>query len=381
VQHEHAMGITQQHPPTLACYISAHGFGHLAQCVPVLLALRRLMPVRLLIRSDLPFAMLQRRLSNVVGGYPVADLIHVAGTTDIGVRQAHAAAEDWRATIQAVRDFHVTWQARVQHEVTLLQAYKVQAVLSNIAPLGLAAAQCVGIPSIAMCCLDWYEIYRGHLDDDEAAMRQIHHAYSHSTQLLHLLPAMPMSSFPHRVSLPPIVRPREHMALCRADVGCSDDRPLALVMFGGTQQPPFAMPALAAMPDWDFLFPSKPCSDAPNVHGFDADAYSTRDVMALADVIISKPGYGTWTEAWVSATPVIYIARPNFAEYPYLRDWLQQQLPAYCINDDDFQQGRWQAALDAMQGQKKLASCAARAAASQQAAQDAAKIILELLPQ
>jgi len=369
----------KQHPPVLACYISAHGFGHLAQCAPVLLALRRLMPVRLLIRSDLPFAMLQRRLIDGVGGYAAADVVHIAGTTDIGVRQAHAAAEDWPATIEAVRDFHATWQERVQQEAALLQQHGVQAVLANIAPLGLAAAQAVGVPSIAMCCLDWYEIYHGHLDDDEVAMQQIHQAYSQSTQLVHLLPAMPMSSFPQRVSLPPIVRACEEHGLCRTDIGCSDERPLALVMFGGMQQPPFAMQALADMAEWDFLFPGEPPSDAPNIHGFDGEAHSTRDVMAIADVIISKPGYGTWTEAWVTATPVIYIARPHFAEFPYLRDWLHQQLPAYCMPDDDFQQGRWQAALQAMQGQKNTTVCAARTQVSQQAARDAASIVLNMI--
>jgi len=368
-------------PPTLACYISAHGFGHLAQCVPVLLGLRRFMPVRLLIRSDLPFAMLQRRLIDGVGGYPAADVVHVTGLTDIGVRQAHAAAEDWPATIQAVRDFHATWHERVQQEAVLLQQHDVQAVLSNIAPLGLAAALAVGVPSIAMCCLDWHEIYHGHLDDDEAAMQQIHQAYTRSSQLLHLLPAMPMRSFPQRVSFPPIVRAREDTALCRADIGCSEGRQLALVMFGGTQQPPFAMQALADIDDWDFLFPGEAPSAAPNIKGFDSNAHATRDVMAIVDVIISKPGYGTWTEAWVSATPVIYIARPNFAEFPYLRDWLHQHLPAYCINDDDFQQGRWQAALQTLHGQKNTTVCDARTQVSSQAARDAASTIMELLSQ
>jgi L-arabinokinase len=42
-------------------------------------------------------------------------------------------------------------------------------------------------------------------------------------------------------------------------------------------------------------------------------------LTASADVVISKPGYGVVSECFLNGTPLLYIPRMDFAEYPVLK--------------------------------------------------------------
>lgn len=364
----------------LACYISAHGFGHLAQCAPVLLALRELIPnVRLLIRSSLPESMVRDRLcdQNLAGYYTEHALIYIDVPVDVGVLQRTAVEEDWPATRVAVESFHADWDNKLAQESALLKKHAVRLVLSDIAPLGLAAAQQCGLPSIAMCSIDWFEIYSSHIHVDSAAMQQIKQAYAQSTLLLQLTPGMPMHLFPKRKKQGAVVRPQqEDIRSIRQQLNLPSTCAIALAMFGGSTSPPFDLPALEKMENWFFLMPaqSEGRALARNVYLFDARRFSTRDVMQLADVLITKPGYGTLTEAWATQTAVAYVARHGFAEYPYLKRWLEEHAPAALLPDDAFHSANWGPVLDRL-----YASSSSYALPIEDAIQAAAQSIADML--
>lgn len=48
------------------------------------------------------------------------------------------------------------------------------------------------------------------------------------------------------------------------------------------------------------------------------------DVLASCDVLLTKPGYGAFTEAVCNGVSVLYVARRDWPEEPYLVAWLQQ---------------------------------------------------------
>ena len=51
---------------------------------------------------------------------------------------------------------------------------------------------------------------------------------------------------------------------------------------------------------------------------------SFSDLLASCDVLLCKPGYGSFVEAACSGTPVLYVDRPDWPEAPALVEWLQQ---------------------------------------------------------
>jgi len=67
--------------------------------------------------------------------------------------------------------------------------------------------------------------------------------------------------------------------------------------------------------------------------------------MQECDLVITKPGYGTLAECWQTKTPLVYVPRETFPEYPYLDAWLQRHAPASRLPSVDFVRGHWLPAM------------------------------------
>ena len=50
--------------------------------------------------------------------------------------------------------------------------------------------------------------------------------------------------------------------------------------------------------------------------------YSMLDLIRSCDVLLTKPGYGAFTEAACNGTSVLYVARDDWPEEPWLSRWL-----------------------------------------------------------
>jgi hypothetical protein len=48
------------------------------------------------------------------------------------------------------------------------------------------------------------------------------------------------------------------------------------------------------------------------------------DLLASCDLLITKPGYGSFSEATVNGIPVLYVPRKEWPESPWLIRWLEQ---------------------------------------------------------
>ena len=68
-------------------------------------------------------------------------------------------------------------------------------------------------------------------------------------------------------------------------------------------------------------------------------------LLASADLIVTKPGYSTIVEAVALGKPVVYVRRYNFADEQSLVDYLHRHGRAVELSEQDFIDGRWQAAL------------------------------------
>jgi UDP-N-acetylglucosamine:LPS N-acetylglucosamine transferase len=67
------------------------------------------------------------------------------------------------------------------------------------------------------------------------------------------------------------------------------------------------------------------------------------DLLASADIMLTKPGYGAFVEAACSGIPVLYVERDDWPEQPYLITWLSQhglchRLTAAQVQDGNFAQ-------------------------------------------
>lgn len=186
-------------------------------------------------------------------------------------------------------------------------------------------------------------IYSHWLEADDPVLAVLQEAYGACDLLLTPPMAMDMNVFPCLQSVP----------LIAAHPACGGEAPftrsrkhVALVIFGGSNQPAFDIHALTAMDTWQFLIPSAP-DDAPeNVTSISfAPGSMAVDLMPFVDLVVCKPGYGILAESWRTGTPMAWVERPDFPEFPMLKGWLEDVFPGCGMSRSDFGRGAWLSAL------------------------------------
>jgi hypothetical protein len=63
------------------------------------------------------------------------------------------------------------------------------------------------------------------------------------------------------------------------------------------------------------------------------------DLLSSSDVLLCKPGYGSFVEAACSGTPVLYVNRPDWPESPALTEWLKQHGVSREVSREQLQNG------------------------------------------
>lgn len=324
--------------PHLVVSISCHGFGHVAQTAPALNRLHERMPqLRLTVRSAVPLAHLRSRIH-----VPFA---HLPSEGDIGM--AMSSALDVRAgeSRAAYRAFHANWEARVTEEAYLLRELGADMVLSNVGYLPLAGAQRAGIPNAALCSLNWADIYR-HYCGDDAIAAQIHACYAGADAFLRVTPGMAMGHLPNIVPVAPIAAVGSN----RRDeldhqLKLAKEERLVLVSLGGIdgRLPIERWPGIDGV---RWLVQQSWQVEHPDAVALESMPMSFGDLLASSDVLICKPGYGSFAEAACSGTPVLYVSRADWPESPALIEWLQRCSLCREVSRNALEQGNFAEVLE-----------------------------------
>lgn len=316
--------------------ISHHGLGHLAQTAPVLNALHARDPgIEFVLRTALPHAALALRLA--------MPFEHIAEASDCNLVMRDAIRVDLPASLAAYRTYHHDWPGKVDAEARRLETLKADVVFSNVGYLPLAAAARAGLPAAAMCSLNWADIvrhYLGHEPEMAAVLDQMVAAYAGARVFLRPEPSMPMADLANAVAIPPVAQAgRNRRAELAERLGLGPDDRLVLVGMGGIGYRPPAerWPRLSQVV---YLVPDDWRVAQPGLRALADTGMVFRDVLASADALITKPGYGSYAEAAAAAVPVLYIPRPDWPEAPYLNDWLRRRLPVLEIGEEQLLAGR-----------------------------------------
>ena len=334
---------------TLVAYVSGHGFGHSVRTATVLGALRSLDPAwRIAVVSAGPEWVFREA---------VGDGLEFRGErADVGLVQRGALVIDTAGTGAECDAFDREMPARVEREAAWLGAIGARVVLGDIPPLAFLAAARAGLPGIGMSNFSWDWIY-AHLARQEpglsAAAAAAAAAYAQATSLLQLPFAGDLSAFPRRTEVPLVVRrPKVTRAEARRRLGLGL-APAVLLSFGGLGLPGFEFSVLSKLRSFQFL--SAPTgSDAPptvrlvSLAELSGHGLTYVDLVAAADVVVTKPGYGIVTDAIAGRTRMIYTERGDFPEYPVLVEGMTRWLPAVHVSNADLLAGRLRPALEAV---------------------------------
>jgi L-arabinokinase len=306
---------------------------------------------------DLPRAAVSMASERVVRTGAGEPLLYRKAELDVGLVQKDALAQDEAATARAWRELAATHQARVEAEARWLREQGARLVLADIPPHAFEAALRAGIPAVGLSNFSWDWIYR-HLARREPALAeaadQAARAYEEATLLLELPFAGDLGAFPRRERIPLVARTaRRRRPDVRRHLGLAEKERAVLLTFGGIGVPGLDPRTLARMPDVTFLNTEGTTTPGGNLRIFDAEALAQEgfhyvDVVAAADVVVTKPGYGIVTDAIANRTRMVYTDRGDFPEYPVLVEGMKRWLPAVHVSNADLRAGRIAAALEAV---------------------------------
>jgi UDP:flavonoid glycosyltransferase YjiC (YdhE family) len=320
-------------------YISGHGFGHAARDIEVIHALTaRRSDLQVIVRTSVTPALFTAIAGERVELQPLE--------TDSGLTQIDSLHIDEEDSARQAARFYATFDRRVDDEAAALRAAAIDLVVGDVPPLAFAAAARARIPSLAVANFTWDWIYSVYPAFDRIAPEvqpTIRAAYAQTTRALRL-PLHggfePMAAV--TVDIPLIARrsTRDRAETRRAaGVADGDTRPVVLPSFGayGAALP---LDALRRSGRLTVLDPSH----VP-------DGFRYQDLVAAADVVVSKPGYGIVSECVANDTPLLYTSRGRFIEYDVFVEGMPRILRCRYISQEDLLAGRWADDVDALLAQ------------------------------
>lgn len=327
--------------PHVLLALSGHGYGHLAQAAPVVNALRAQVPgLQLSVCGSLPEAVVAARITGEVNYHQAA--------LDPVLCMRNAWEVDAPPSRQVYRAFHRDWPSGYQSDIELLRRLQPDLVLADIPYRVLLAAAAEAIPTVALCSLNWARIYSAYCDDgpeDRDIVEQMTRAYRSASAFLAPAPSIDMPELDNVTAIGPIARtgvrqPSSILQQCAAGPG----QRLVLVALGGiaTQLPVESWPRID---DVIWIFAEAVTSDRADMVDLESLESGFIDVLSSSDVVLTKPGYGTYAEAVCNGVPVLTLEREDWPETVFLNNWVQQHGSLEVISAEQFYAGLFSGAV------------------------------------
>lgn len=330
-------------------FISSHGFGHAARAVSIIAALRKQLPnSRITLMTSVPPWFFSDSLGEELPQEEVA--------RDVGLIQSDPFSEDLPATIASLRQQVPFADPLVNATAERLEALKPDLVLCDIAPLGLAAAQRAGIPSVLIENFTWSYIYKGYGESFPEILplaEALEEVFNTADLHIQTTPVcVPKAS---AVRVAPISRlPRHSRSEVRQALGIPEAEPMILVTMGGIEWQADSLHSGRGQAEPWLVVPGG--GDHRRKGRLIRLPHRSRfyhpDLIEAADLVVGKLGYSTVAEVHRAGLPFAYLGRPAFAESAHLEAWVQSELPSHPLTQEELRNGRWLKAVERLIGQR-----------------------------
>lgn len=319
-------------------YITTHGFGHASRCQAVAAQLLRERPdAEVELRTTAPRWFFDWLLDERCTLTRPAAL-------DPGVVQSDSFHHDVPATLRAWQELLARQPALVADETEHLRKRAFQVVVSDVAPLPLAAARRAGLPAVAMGNFTWDWVLEGYLEREARfapvvdGIRKLYRQadlylrlpLSHDTDLFRTQRRVGFTTRRSRVG------PEE----TRATLGLDPDHLVVLLSFGGFGVASLGLERVERQRDVRCVWDSGP-GRPPALISAQGLGLHYPDLIRAADVILTKPGYSIISEAVAQRTLLAYAPRRGFRESELLEPFLEGGWPSLCVAPASLADGKW----------------------------------------
>jgi hypothetical protein len=256
--------------------------------------------------------------------------VHRPESTDVALPMDGPLVVRWAQGLDDYVAFDADYERRLACQLDILRDLAPDLVLADVPWLPLDAARQLGIPAVGLCSLSWYDILLGSpvaARVPTAVLERMRRAYAGADLFIRPTPSMPMGWLPNARDVGTIAyRIPDCGVALRERLGLAADRPLGLIQFGGLGD-------LVALRDWPeqdrihWLVPRLAGLNRRDTSGLAELGLNLLDVIGSVDLMLAKPGYGTYAEAACNGVPVLYVDRCDWPEAAALNRWMKPRIP------------------------------------------------------
>ena len=320
----------------IGCCITPHGFGHAARTAAILAAIGRRMDIEPVICTTVPRWFFADSLS--------MPFSYHASATDIGLVQKNSLIEDLPATLPALDAFYPLSEKRIERAAEIFK--DCGCILCDIAPLGIAAARRLEVPSVLIENFTWDWIYEGYLDQEKGLLSYIEYLRSIYRQADYHLQAIPICHrSPGAVPIAPVSRARKmDRTEIRRLLALDEQDRVVLMTMGGIGGDAYDIRLLQRAGEYVFLLAGQGESlvASGNLRFFPGECGLFHpDLIGASDLVVGKVGYSTLAEVYGAGVPWAYIPREAFPESRVLVDFIRQNHMGSEVSADDLHSGIW----------------------------------------
>lgn len=286
---------------TIAYYISDYGFGHAARSIAIIRELLEKEPsYRVIICHSFAMDFLRNSLP-----YDQVSFRKIA--TDVGYFLKEGSLEPDKEKLAKEFDrFVEDWEKKILSEVPFFQLAKVDLIITDISPLPLESADRVGIPTIGISNFTWYTAYESLLDQKRLEIWKSSYA---KMSYFFLLAGNRESDWPCEKRLFPFFacKVQEDMVERIIDQ-INPTRKKTIIFFGLGMK--IEGIEVESLPLWEsdncvFIVSSNVKVDRDNVFSIPIEETESQAYIAASDLVITKAGWGTISEAVVYNVPLL----------------------------------------------------------------------------
>lgn len=336
----------------LVVFISGHGYGHAAMTAPLINAFHNRYPqVKITLKTGVPLSILHHTFN--------MQFDYLSDLSDFGMVNNNAFEVDLVESLNKYQTLHKHWTDNIENEITQLKQLEADYLLSSIAYLPLAAAKQLGLPSIAYCCLNWAEIFHHYYANQASAnhiYEQMLDAYASANCFIRPEPAMPMAELNTQLVGPIATQGKNRRTQLLQSLGLPDSTKLVLATMGGIKTN-MNIDNWPEIKNLHYLVPDQHAHPREDISTVSTAQISFTDILCSVDVLFTKPGYGSFTEAACNRIRVLYVERQEWPEHTYLSRWLERNTACQAISQQQLYSGKFEHELTTLL-QRKTTSTA-----------------------
>ena len=327
----------------IAFFISYHGFGYATRAAAVMQALEEISnSVQFEIFTEAPRWLFQDSLCNAFEYHFIQ--------TDVGLVQKSAFEIDFDGTLRCLNAFYPIARLKVTELSSTVKQLGCDAIICDIAPIGIMVGRESGIPTILIENFTWDWIYQEYL----AADKRIQPFIEYLKQLFnaadyHIQTKPVCNRKAADLKTEPVSRKiYTSGSNIKERLGVESGQKVVLITTGGIPQHYEFFEKLLSFGDIFFVVPCsvQEMQTRQNVillpH---RSEFYHPDLVNAADAVVGKLGYSTLAEVYHSGVSFGYIPRPNFRESGKMAAFIETEMSGISIEESEFKNGRWTAKL------------------------------------